>query len=175
MHGYATLVRKMMNEHGLSDWKIAWSRAKKTHGLCNYTTRTLTFSAVAFAHIDESEVRNTILHEIAHALAGPLAAHGWKWQQIHRQIGGTGAQYVSQTAAKAIPVAWVGKCRNGHVNSGQHRAPLRVKACGQCSPRWKFENVMEWYQHGRKVSVSSMPDRYRNEYYSLLAKYGAKV
>lgn len=174
MHGYATLVRKMMNEHGLQDWKIAWSRAKKTHGRCYYATKTLEFSSVAFAHIDEAEVRDTILHEIAHALAGYAAGHGYQWRAIHRQIGGTGAQYVSQAAAKAIPTAWVGKCRQGHT-LGQHRAPLRVKACGKCSPTWRFENIMDWYQNGQKVSMGSMPVRYRNEYYSVLAKYGAKV
>jgi predicted SprT family Zn-dependent metalloprotease len=173
MHGYARLARKMMDEHGLTDWKIAWSRAKKTHGLCNYATRTLTFSAVAFAHIDEAEVRNTILHEIAHVFAGGLAGHGPSWQRIHRSIGGTGEQYVSKTASKAIPTAWVGKCRNGHESNGQHRAPLRVKFCAKCSPRWKPENVFVWYKNGRRMHVTEMPVRYQAEARTIVNQYAA--
>lgn len=175
MNGYARLVRQMMNQHGLTAWKINWSRAKKTHGRCFHDTRVLEFSAVAFGLIGEDEVRNTILHEIAHALAGPGHGHDSTWVRIHRSIGGTGAQYVTKEAAQTIPTAWVGKCPNGHTSGGMHRAPLRVKGCGKCSRSFTPENLFAWYQHGRRVSVSEMPQRYRAEYLGLVAKYGERV
>lgn len=174
MNGYARLARTLMNQHGLSDWNIKWSRAKKTHGLCQYSTKTLTFSAVAFAHIGEEEVRNTILHEIAHALAGASAGHGYKWKQIHREIGGTGAQYVTRTASATIPTAWTSECSKGHKGSGQHRAPLRVKACAKCSSVWRPENILTWKKNGVKVCLRDMPDRYKQEAVSLNARYGVK-
>lgn len=175
MGGYAKLARSLMNEHGLNDWKISWSRAKKTHGRCIYGIKTLEFSAVAFSHIPEDEVRETILHEIAHALAGSAAKHGIVWQRVYRSIGGTGGQYVSTVAAKAIPVAWIGKCANGHESNGQHRAPLRVKACGKCSSAWRPENIFSWYKNGRKMHISEMPDRYRQEFTRLVIKHGDRV
>lgn len=175
MGGYAKLARALMNEHGLSDWKIKWSRAKNTHGRCFYGIKTLEFSGVAFAHISEDEVRNTILHEIAHALAGAEAGHGHVWKTIHRNIGGTGAQYVAKAAAKAIPVAWIGRCPNGHESNGQHRAPLRVKACGKCSRGWSPENIYSWYKNGRKMHISEMPVRYRQEFTSIVNKHGDRV
>lgn len=33
------------------------------------------------------EVHETILHEIAHALAGPGAGHGPKWREMARRVG----------------------------------------------------------------------------------------
>lgn len=174
MNGYARLVRQMMNEHGLQDWKIAWTRAKKTHGLCCYSIKTLKFSAVAFAHIPEEEVVQTILHEIAHALAGSVAGHGPAWVRVLRSIGGTGGQYVSREAAQAIPTAWEGRCPAGHT-TGQHRAPLRVKACGKCSRVYRPENVYRWYHHGRAVGLGGMPQRYVTEVVSMRRTYGDRM
>ena len=37
----------------------------------------------------EAEIRDTILHEIAHALAGPEARHGARWKAIARRIDAT--------------------------------------------------------------------------------------
>ena len=41
-------------------------------------------------HFDES-LRDVVLHEAAHAIAGREAAHGPKWQSVCRRIGGTAA------------------------------------------------------------------------------------
>lgn len=174
MNGYARLARTLMNQHGLSDWKIEWSRAKKTHGLCRYSTKTLVFSAVAFQHIGEAEVRDTILHEIAHALAGHRAGHGPEWRRVCLAIGGNGKQYVTREAAQAVPAAWVGTCRNGHT-SQMHRAPLRVKACGHCSPSFRPENVYTWKQNGRTVPVGQMPDRYVREIVNMRSRYADRL
>ena len=38
---------------------------------------------------DPREVRDTILHEIAHALAGAKAKHGPAWKAIARRLGAT--------------------------------------------------------------------------------------
>jgi predicted SprT family Zn-dependent metalloprotease len=170
----ARLARKLMDEHGLQDWKIVWTRAKNTHGQCCYSIRTLKFSAVAFDHIGEAEVRNTILHEIAHALAGAGTGHGWKWQQIHRQIGGTGQQFVTKTASVSIPAAWIGECPNGHKSSGYHRAPLRVRSCGECSPRFDPRFILSWKHNGRRVCIAEMPQRYRAEVVVMNNRYGVK-
>jgi predicted SprT family Zn-dependent metalloprotease len=164
-----------MDEHGLTRWKIGWNRAKKTHGMCQHSTWTLTFSTVAFDHIGEAEVRETILHEIAHALVGPGHEHDSTWRSMYRRIGGTGGQFVSQEAAKAIPTAWVPRCPAGHTGHGLHRAPLRVKGCGQCSRTWKPETVMTWYHNGRRVPIGAMPVRYVREALVLRAKYGSRL
>jgi predicted SprT family Zn-dependent metalloprotease len=166
-----------MDQHGLTAWKIIWTRAKRTHGRCNYTARTLEFSSVAFAHIGEAEVRDTILHEIAHALAGHAAAHGYRWQTICRQIGGSGMQYVSKEAAAALPTTWEGRCPKGHVGIQSYRAPLRVKACTKCSNGRGFqpEYIFAMYHNGRRVNLGQMPVRYAKEIMALRARYGDRL
>lgn len=176
VNGYARLARTLMNQHGLTGWKIEWSRSKKTHGLCRYATKTLVFSQAAFSIIGEDEVRNTILHEIAHALAGGLAGHGPTWQRIHREIGGTGAQYVSKNAAATIAATapWQGKCPKCSKVTPQHRAPLRVKSCA-CGVRFKPEHVLVWHKEGRKVNPYTISTRYATEYRRMVATYGDRL
>lgn len=88
-------------------------------------------------------VRATLLHEIAHVLAGAKAGHGWKWQTIARRIGGDGQRLVSNVEA---PVgAWVGTCPNGH-KAYRQRLTEKAKSCScsKCSPRWSANYLFKW-------------------------------
>lgn len=168
---YRRLARTLMDQHGLTGWRIEWNRAKRTHGSCCYGTMTLTFSEVAFDHVDEDEIRDTITHEIAHALAGSTAGHGPRWVAIHRSIGGTGARYVSKKASQAIPMAWEGTCPQCGKVFTQHRAPLRVKACSGHGGRFAPETILSWKQHGRRVPLGAMPVRYVTEARRIRDRY----
>lgn len=170
------MIRAMMNQHGLTDWKIAWTRAKKTHGLCNYTTKTLSFSSAAWAVISEDDAYETVLHEIAHALAGSLAGHGPRWVAQYRALGGKGGQYVSKAASEAVKAtaAWQGKCPKCSKVTAQHRAPLRVKACS-CGIRFKPEHVLVWHKNGRRVNPHTISTRYAAEYQRMRMAYGDRL
>lgn len=83
----ATLARDLMRQHGLEAWSFAFDRAKKRLGCCHHDTREITLSHYHLNRTD-AEVRDTILHEIAHALlSGTRAAHGPAWRAIARRIG----------------------------------------------------------------------------------------
>jgi predicted SprT family Zn-dependent metalloprotease len=64
----ADLARSLMAEHGLDDWTFVWTKAHSFAGDCNYQLRRIRLSAPWTKVNDETEVRDTILHEIAHAL-----------------------------------------------------------------------------------------------------------
>ncbi len=81
-------ARALMNQHGLCDWNVRISNAKRQLGCCNYTKKTLSFSKYLSTTEDKTPI-NTILHEIAHALT-PGAHHGWKWRQKALEIGCNG-------------------------------------------------------------------------------------
>lgn len=166
------LARQLMDQHGLTDWKLVWNRAKRTHGQCNYSTRTITLSEV-MQHVSDEDFVDTVLHEIAHALVGSgVEAHGYVWRRKAIEIGGTGTQYVSREASQAVPAAWEGHCPVCSKVARQHRAPLRVKACA-CGVRFRPERVLRWHKHGQPVPLGMMPSRYVTEAIRMRSQFGS--
>ena len=85
----AALARKLMDEHGLDTWTFAFLEAERRLGDCNYQDRVIRVGRTHALDAGEAEIRDTILHEIAHALAGPEARHGAVWKATARRIGAT--------------------------------------------------------------------------------------
>jgi len=83
------LALTLMAEHGISDtWTFAFDNATRRMGLCNYRKHTISVSRHFAEHASEAQVRDTILHEIAHALT-PGAKHGPGWKVVALRIGAT--------------------------------------------------------------------------------------
>lgn len=82
----------LLNKHGLAQqgWRFKLDHARRRAGQCSYRRRTISLSkhyvALNLAERPE-EVLNTILHEIAHALAGPHTGHGPEWKATCLRIG----------------------------------------------------------------------------------------
>jgi len=85
----ATLARDLMDEHGLDAWTFAFLEAERRLGDCHFQERVIRIGRAHALDAGEAEIRDTILHEIAHALAGPEARHGPKWKAIAKRIGAT--------------------------------------------------------------------------------------
>ena len=73
------LARALLREHVLTGWRVSLDRAKTRAGACHFGSRTITLSRPLTRLHSEAEVRDTILHEIAHAARLPL--------QVHRRAG----------------------------------------------------------------------------------------
>ena len=85
----AHLARKLMDRHGLKDWELGFSAAKTRLGSCDSGRKIIRLSLKHAAGSPEGEVKDTILHEIAHALAGPAARHGPEWKAVASRLGAT--------------------------------------------------------------------------------------
>jgi predicted SprT family Zn-dependent metalloprotease len=81
------LATHLMQQHGLDGWHFKWDRATKRLGCCNYTKKRITLSAHQTKNRQEVEVKDTILHEIAHALLPPRTGHGKLWKAKCVEIG----------------------------------------------------------------------------------------
>lgn len=126
-----TVARTLMDDHGLADWNIAWDRAVKRYGQCNYGTRTLSFSRPLTAKRDPEGFRNTVLHEIAHALT-PGANHGPRWRRQFIAIGGDGSRCSSGPTVEA---PWTGVHDGCAKTFPRHRRPRGEAFCPRCYRR----------------------------------------
>lgn len=84
-------ARSKLDELGLKDWGIRLSTNERDPflGFCIYKDKCIVLNAF---HIDihpDAEIRDTILHEIAHAIVGPGHGHGEAWIECARNIGCT--------------------------------------------------------------------------------------
>lgn len=123
-------------------WSFAFDNAKRRAGACDFTRRRLTVSRYLSARYDDDTNRQTLLHEVAHALAGAEAGHGARWKRIARSIGYTGGvTHHGETATELA--AWVGRCPNGHV-AYRHRRATRATSCARCSPRFDDRYLLQW-------------------------------
>lgn len=120
LHDAQRLAISLMQQHGLRDWTFRFTRAKTQLGICKFKPRVIALSAPLTLLNDEAQVRDTILHEIAHALAGVKAGHGWKWKMIARSIG-------------AKPE----RCESGEVAQPKGKYVLTCKNCGIQQPVYR--------------------------------------
>ena len=146
--------RSLMREHGLEGWQIVADRAKTRAGVCRFGRRQIGISAPLTTLHDEAEVRDTILHEIAHALVGPEHGHDEVWRAKAIEIGSSGERCVRADAPR-VAGDWVGRCPAGHERS-RHRAPTRLMSCGRCSRRFDVGNLFTWTFKGRQVPMPAV-------------------
>ncbi|HKG49197.1 MAG TPA: SprT-like domain-containing protein [Actinomycetales bacterium] len=145
------LASKLMTEHGLSDWGLVFDSAKRRAGVCRASRREIGLSRHLTSLHSEAEVRETILHEIAHALVGPGHGHDAVWRATAVRIGCSGDRCLSEDAPR-IPGSWVGECPAGHRRTA-HRRPVRVRSCSQCSPVFDLDAVFVWTHNGRAAPM----------------------
>ena len=145
------LARTILDEHGLRDWTVGLDRAKTRAGATHFARRRITLSAPLTRVHDQALVRDTILHEVAHALAGPRHGHDARWRRIAEEIGCSGERCVPADAPRVEP-AWLGICPAGHT-VGRHRRPERVTSCSQCSRAFDLAHLLTWTHQGRVATM----------------------
>lgn len=87
-----TLALTLMADHSLVSrgWTFRFDRAEQRLGLCNFTDKAISMGEKYVAASDADHVRQTMLHEIAHALVGPSHGHGRVWKRQAAAIGYAG-------------------------------------------------------------------------------------
>jgi predicted SprT family Zn-dependent metalloprotease len=82
------LALALMRHHALdrAGWTFQFDHARRRFGSCRYRSKVITLSRHLTFLNGEDQVRDTILHEIAHAFA-PHDGHGAQWKQKCLEIG----------------------------------------------------------------------------------------
>jgi hypothetical protein len=131
-----SLARTLMNEHGLGHIPFKAHHSKRSFGTTRFIGRRQIFSrqweswevkgillSRPLTEVNsEVQVRDTILHEIAHAIAGPVG-HAWEWRQVDRQLGAN-PEAVCGKGVVQVRGPYQAQCTCGHVHS-MYRMPKR--------------------------------------------------
>lgn len=122
-------------EFNLQDWKFQMNNTKTKLAQCDFTKKKISISSYFLRgkSCDEKKMRNTILHEISHVLAGYKNKHNLYWKTIAINIGCDGN--VCGTMDK-IPPNYILFCPKGCFKKDYYRKP-NLKVCLKCNSQCK--------------------------------------
>ena len=124
-----SLANRLKNDHGLFHWHIEVGRQKQFAGMCYHQTKVIRLSRFFIEGNSEKQIKDTILHEIAHALVGPFHGHNYVWRAKAKSIGCDGKRCYD-SSVKMPNGKWVGRC-DCKIHY-RHRKPKYVAFKFQC-------------------------------------------
>lgn len=105
-----TLALRELKRNGLHDWTFGLARTRRRLGVCKYREKRIEIAAYYATHSPEESVIDTLLHEIAHAIAGPAAGHGPRWKAVAVRLGATPRSCETSGLAVVMPGDWQASC-----------------------------------------------------------------
>ncbi|TXK19139.1 SprT-like domain-containing protein [Homoserinibacter sp. GY 40078] len=137
-----TWAEALIRLHLDESWSFAFDNAKTRAGLCNFTAKRISVSRYISARSDDDDIHQVLLHEVAHAIAGPTSGHGAAWRTAAAELGYVGGRTHDGPVPNEL-APWVGTCPNGHT-SYRYRRPTRPTSCGVCSRRFDPALRIHW-------------------------------
>ncbi|MFT4211403.1 MAG: SprT-like domain-containing protein [Microbacterium sp.] len=159
LHLVRDWAEELIDRHLDATWSFGFDNAKRRAGLCDYTRHRISVSRYLAARYDDETNRQTLLHEVAHALVGSAAGHGIRWKRAARDLGYTGGvTHRGETAIELAP--WVGICPAGHVVY-RHRRATRATSCALCAPVFDPRHALTWTRReiGPAARLAAMTPR----------------
>lgn len=134
-----------------SRWTFAWTSAFSMAGVCDWANTQIRLSREFTEVQTRVDVEDTILHEIAHALTGPMRdAHGWRWREQCRKVGARPMTCVDKNSAQPGK-RWLGVCPvcktvgdTRQELGKQFLAKGRWGSCGRCSSTYDERFKLVW-------------------------------
>lgn len=146
MEEFREMALSLMAEHGLQEWGFQWDNAKRRAGQCRYgkcdNPGILSFSAPLMSLWTPEQQRDTVLHEIAHALTRGHG-HDATWQSECVRIGADPARTWGHNGEEELESRYTGTCPNGH-QTPRERIPSGERSCNRCASRFDRRYLIQW-------------------------------
>lgn len=135
----------LLEKHGLIErgWRFEFNFAKLRLGVCKHRAKVIGLSKHYTELNEEKRIRNTILHEIAHALVGAGHGHDEVWRAKAIEIGCDGERCCDADDLQRPIGNYIATCKNGHVRY-KFKKPTRDSSCGSCSRTFDPNNLTVW-------------------------------
>lgn len=137
---------RLFREHGLDTkgWTFGFDNAKRRFGQCSSGAKRITISKNLAALNTLERVTQTIKHEIAHALAGPVG-HARGWKIIAMRIGCPPVRCYSAAETETPNAPYEAKCPGCGTVAKKFKRPRRQSSCGRCSPRFDARYLLTFF------------------------------
>lgn len=143
-------LKEKFEEHQLDikGWSYDFDNSKKQLGLCSSKRKKIFISQYNFKYYSEEKFKNTVLHEIAHALnyiEGTEDGHGPNWKKICIRIGAEPIRCaetnnaIIQQKIDNKEYKWTYNCPKCEHIIGSHRRRTIKRSCGKCCSYWNPE------------------------------------
>ncbi|HVL11261.1 MAG TPA: SprT-like domain-containing protein [Gemmata sp.] len=144
------LAVALMAAHGLTAWEFGFNGNLRRAGVCRYPTRTRPGRIELSRHFvrrnPDAEVRDTILHEIAHALVGPGRGHDAVWRAKCLEIGARPERCYGEEIE--MPKGrWRAVCPGCTKEYDRHRRPKALRGW-HCRPCGRERGELVWRECG---------------------------
>jgi predicted SprT family Zn-dependent metalloprotease len=135
-----TLVCELMDKHGLKpQWGFRYFGSRISFGRCNYVKKEILLSSELVSLNSEELVKDTILHEIAHALTKG-SHHNWKWKKKCTEIGCSPVRTYNCEYVKIGKAPYKGKCKCSTPHS-RYKRPSSIYRCRDCGATINWERT----------------------------------
>ena len=126
---FITLARSEMDKNDLFDGGLELDFAKVRAGACHFGEKKITFSRNFVKNSNQNDIKDTILHEIAHALVGSKNGHNKIWKEMAIKLGCSARRCHTLEFSE---YKWIRFCSNQCWEQKIHRrkANLICKKCG---------------------------------------------
>lgn len=130
------MAGELLERHGLDEWHFHMNGRYKTRfGNCNCRDKVISISSRLTKLNSEEEVRNTILHEIAHALT-PNHGHDKMWKMKAKQIGCDAERCYSRNEVITPPrKSYTYECLNCGRTHKRYKKTYKL-ACRKCCDKY---------------------------------------
>ena len=123
------LALHLIAKHGLNKWRFQFDHSTRRAGCCNYRDKTLSISFYLAQNGSDADIRDTLLHEIAHALVGKQHNHDAVWKAKAQEIECSGER---THQLEFSPPRWHVRCENNCWKQTAERRNTRLccRTCG---------------------------------------------
>lgn len=149
--------RELQGQHvDIAQWTFTFDSAKKRSGVCKYKKRQISVSTLYLQDPATTEqcVRNTLLHEIAHAVVGKEHHHDAVWKAKAISIGCDGCR--CGTWEPSMPTPFELRCKSGCWSKGKYRRGTLSdkRRCGRCGAG------LEYWHNGKPCKARAPSNKY---------------
>lgn len=129
-----TMAIDLMQKHKLfsKGWTFELDNAVSRFGLCSYRRQVISLSRALVELNPADKVKDTILHEIAHVLAGAQAKHNRLWKLTAQSIGARPERCYSSDDTVTPTAAWESICQFCKRVHKRHRLSKHVAESSYC-------------------------------------------